>query len=160
MSIKIGDKVPSVGLKRLGKSGLEEVRTDKLFEGKKVVLFSVPGAYTPACSNEHLPGYVANAAAIKAKGVDEIICLAVNDPFVMKAWGEAHGATDKVTMLPDGNGEFTKALGLTQDVSAAGLGTRGKRFSMIVVNGKVTSLDVEPGKAVDVSSAGSCLLKL
>ncbi len=160
MSIKVGDKIPSVSLKRLGAGGLEEVQTDKLFEGKKVVLFSVPGAYTPTCSNEHLPGYVAKAEEIKGKGVDEIICLAVNDPFVMKAWGDVHQAEGKVTMLPDGNGAFTEALGLTQDVSVAGLGTRGQRFSLIVENGEVTAVDVEPGKGLDVSSANSCLLKL
>lgn len=158
MTIKAGDQVPAVTLKHLSDGGLAEVNTGELFKGKKVVLFSVPGAYTPTCSNEHLPGYVAKAEEIKAKGVDEIVCLAVNDPWVMQAWGEAHNAGGKVTMLPDGNGEFTKALGLTQDIGAAGLGTRGKRFSMVVDNGVVKTVNVEEGKGVSVSGADACLI--
>ena len=136
MSIKIGDKVPNVTLKRLGEGGMEAVSTGEFFAGKKIVLFSVPGAFTPTCSQEHLPGYLANAEAIKANGVDDIGCLAVNDPFVMAAWGTANEAEGKVTMLPDGNGEFTGAMGLTQDISVAGLATRGKRFSMLINMGK------------------------
>jgi peroxiredoxin len=160
MTIKVGDKVPSVTVKRLGAGGLEDVDTGALFQGRKVVLFSVPGAYTPTCSAEHLPGYVARAEAIKAKGVDEIVCLAVNDPWVMQAWGDAHGASGKVTMLPDGNGEFTKALGLEQDLSGATLGVRGKRFSMIIDDGVVKSLEVEAAKGVSVSGADACLVQL
>lgn len=160
MTIKVGDQVPSVNLKRLGPDGLQDVNTGELFKGRKVVLFSVPGAFTPTCSKEHLPGYVAKADQIKAKGVEEIVCLAVNDPFVMQAWAEAQGAGNKVMMLPDGNGEFTKALGLDQDISAAGLGVRGKRFSMLVNDGKVESLDVEEGKGVTVSGADACMTKL
>ncbi|MFW6051403.1 MAG: peroxiredoxin [Myxococcota bacterium] len=161
MAIKVGDKVPSVTLKRLGDGGMEDVRTDDLFGGKKVVLFSVPGAFTPTCSNTHLPGFVAKADELKAKGVDEIVCLAVNDPFVMKAWGDAHGAQGKVTMLPDGNGELTRKLGLEMDGSGAGLGTRGKRFSMLVEDGVVKSLDVEEkASEVTVSGAEACLRAL
>jgi peroxiredoxin len=160
MTIKVGDKVPSVTVKRLGAGGLEDVDTGALFQGRKVVLFSVPGAYTPTCSAEHLPGYVARAEAIKAKGVDDIVCLAVNDPWVMQAWGDAHGAAGKVTMLPDGNGAFTKALGLEQDLSGATLGVRGKRFSMIVDDGVVESLEIETAKGVSVSGADACLVQL
>lgn len=160
MTIKIGDRVPSVTLKRLGEGGLQDVKTDDLFGGRKVVLFSVPGAYTPTCSKEHLPGFIARADDIKAKGVDEIVCLAVNDPFVMKAWADAQGATGKVEMLPDGNGELTKAMGLEQNLSVANLGVRGKRFSMLVDDGVVKSLDVEEGKGVTVSGADACLTKL
>ena len=137
-----------------------DVDTGALFQGRKVVLFSVPGAYTPTCSAEHLPGYVARAEAIKAKGVDDIVCLAVNDPWVMQAWGDAHGAAGKVTMLPDGNGAFTKAMGLEQDLSGATLGVRGKRFSMIVDDGVVESLEVETSKGVSVSGADACLVQL
>jgi glutaredoxin/glutathione-dependent peroxiredoxin len=161
MSINIGDKIPAVTLKRLGDGGMQDVDTGTYFQGKKVVLFSVPGAFTPTCSNSHLPGYVEHADEIRAQGVDEIICLAVNDPFVMKAWGEQKGADGKVTMLPDGNGELTRALGLDVDISKAGLGTRGKRFSMTIVDGVVKSLEVEdnPG-VVEVSGAAACLARL
>ena len=158
MTIKAGDQVPAVTLKHLGDGGLAEVNTGELFKGKRVVLFSVPGAYTPTCSKEHLPGYVAKAGEIRNKGIDEIVCLAVNDPWVMKAWGDAHGAEGKVTMLPDGNGEFTAAMGLTQDIGAAGLGTRGKRFSMVIDDGVVKTLNVEEGKGVSVSGADTCLI--
>lgn len=160
MTIQVGDSVPSVTLRRIGASGVEEVATDDLFKGRKVVLFSVPGAFTPTCSREHLPGFVARADELRAQGVDEIVCLAVNDPFVMKAWAEAQGAEGKVSMLPDGNGTLTKAMGLEQDIRAAGLGIRGKRFSMLVEDGTVKSLDVEEGKGVTVSGADACLAKL
>ena len=160
MTIKVGDSVPNVTLKRLGEGGMEEVETGKLFGGRKVVLFSVPGAFTPTCHKEHLPGFVSRADEIKAKGVDEIVCLAVNDPFVMKEWAAVQGADGKVSMLPDWDGSFTKALGLTQDISVAGLGTRGKRFSMLVEDGVVKSLDVEEGKGVSVSGADACLTGL
>lgn len=159
MSINVGDKVPAVTLKRLGEGGLEAVNTGEFFAGRSVVLFSVPGAYTPTCSQTHLPGFIENADALKARGVDEIVCLAVNDPFVMAAWADAQGAGDAVTMLPDGNGEFTKAMGLDQDISAAGLGVRGKRFAMVIEDGVVKSLDIEEGKGVTVSGAQACLAK-
>ena len=160
MTIKVGDRIPSVSLKRLGDAGLADVTTDALFTGRKVVLFSVPGAFTPTCSNEHLPGFVARADQLLGSGVDEIVCLAVNDPFVMKAWADAHGADGKVSMLPDWNGELTRAMGLDQDISVAGLGVRGKRFAMVVEDGVVESLDVEEGKGVTVSGADACLLKV
>lgn len=157
MSISVGDQFPSVTVKRLGDGGMEDVDTGALTKGRKVVLFGVPGAYTPTCHKEHLPGYINRADDLKSKGVDEIVCLSVNDPFVMKAWGEETGASGKVTMLPDGNGAITEALGLGVDMSGAGLGTRCKRFSMVVDDGKVTTLNVEenPGK-LDVSSAEKC----
>ena len=129
--------------------------------GKKVVLFAVPGAYTPTCHKTHLPGYLANADSIKGKGVDEIVCLSVNDPFVMSAWGNDLNAGGKVTMLPDGNGALTKALGLEMDGSGAGLGTRSKRFSMTIEDGVVKSLEVEEkASEVTVSGAESCLVSL
>jgi len=160
MSIQVGDKIPEAKFKQLTAEGLGEVSTDELFAGRSVVLFSVPGAYTPTCSKEHLPGFVDKAEDIKSKGVDEIVCLSVNDPFVMQAWGSEHDADGKVRMLADWNGAFTEALGLSQDISAAGLGVRGKRFSMRVKDGVVETLDVEDGKGVTVSGAASCLSKL
>jgi peroxiredoxin len=153
MTIKVGDTVPAVKLKRLGADGMEEIDTGEMFKGKTVALFSVPGAYTPTCSAQHLPSFIDNMDALKAKGVDEIVCTAVNDPFVMDAWGKDKGAAGKVTMLPDGNGEFAKALGLTMDGSGFGLGTRGQRFSMLVKDGKVEALYVEEPGAYRVSSA-------
>ena len=160
MTIQVGDKVPEVTLKRLTADGMAEVNTAEFFKGRTVVLFSVPGAYTPTCSKEHLPGFVARADEIKAKGIDEIVCLAVNDPFVMLAWGNEQGAEGKVTMLPDGNGDFTRAMGLTQDISVAGLGVRGKRFCMRIKDGVVETLDIEEGKGVTVSGADQCLVRL
>lgn len=160
MTINVGDAVPSVKLKRLGASGMEEVDTGEFFKGKKVVLFSVPGAYTPTCSAKHLPGFVGRADDIKGKGVDDIVCLAINDPFVMKSWGADHNADGKVTMLPDWDGAFTTALGLTQDISVAGLGVRGKRFRMTLEDGVVKTLEVEEGKDVTVSGADACLTNL
>ncbi|MCH9683590.1 MAG: peroxiredoxin [Deltaproteobacteria bacterium] len=160
MSIKVGDKIPEIKLKWLTADGMSEVNTAELFAGRTVVLFSVPGAYTPTCSMEHLPGFISRAGDIKGKGVDDIICLAVNDPFVMMSWGKEQGAEGKVTMLPDWHGDFSSAMGLTQDISVAGLGVRGKRFSMRVVDGVVQSLDVEEGKGVSVSGADQCLVNL
>jgi glutaredoxin/glutathione-dependent peroxiredoxin len=160
MAIKVGDSIPVVTLKRLGKDGPVEIDTGEFFQNRKVVLFSVPGAFTPTCSNEHLPGFVARAGELKAKGIDAIACLSVNDPWVMKAWGAAHDPEEKIDLLPDGNAAFTKALGLEQDLSGAGLGVRGKRFSMIVDNGVVASIGVEEGKGVTVSGADACLHEL
>lgn len=161
MTVKIGETLPNIVLKRFGESGLEDVSTSSLFANKKVVLFGVPGAYTPSCAQKHLPGYVNNASSIKAKGVDEIICVAVNDPFVMKAWGESAAASGKVTMLPDWKAEFTGAMGLTFDASGAGLGTRAKRFSMVVENGVVTDLQIEETPSnVELSGAEACLVRL
>ena len=152
MSIEVGQSIPSCTLKTMTDNGPADITTADIFDGKKVVLFAVPGAFTPGCSMTHLPGYVVNADKIKASGVDTIVCMAVNDAFVMGAWGKAQNA-EEILMLADGNGEFTKALGLELDGSGFGLGTRSQRFAMIVENGKVTHLNVEPGPGVDVSSA-------
>jgi len=152
MTIKVGDRIPSVNLKKMGEKGPEGISTDEIFNGKKVVLFAVPGAFTPTCSAAHLPGYVVNADKIKAKGVDTIVCMSVNDAFVMGAWGKSQNA-EELLMLADGNAELTQALGLTLDGSGFGLGLRSQRFAMVVDNGVVTHLHVEPGPGLDVSSA-------
>lgn len=160
MTIKIGDRIPSVKLKHVTADGVSEIDTAQLFGGKRVVLFSVPGAFTPTCSKEHLPGYVARADEIRAKGVDDIVCLSVNDHFVMKAWADDQKVGDKVSLLADGSAAFTKEMGLAQDLGAAGLGERGKRFSMLVEDGVVKSLDIENAPGVSVSGADACLTKL
>ncbi|MEM8560729.1 MAG: peroxiredoxin [Pseudomonadota bacterium] len=152
MSIKIGDKIPSSTLQTMGEEGPKDISTDAIFSGKKVLLFAVPGAFTPGCSLTHLPGYVVNADKIKAKGVDTIACMSVNDAFVMGAWGEAQNA-EAILMLGDGNADFTSALGLELDGRGFGMGTRSQRFAMLVEDGTVTQLNVEPGAGVDVSSA-------
>lgn len=152
MTIKAGDKIPSSTLKTMGEKGPTDISTDDIFAGKKVLLFAVPGAFTPGCSVTHLPGYVVNADKIKARGVDTIACMAVNDAFVMDAWGKAQNA-EELLMLADGNGDFTAALGLELDGRGFGLGTRSQRFAMIVDDGTVTHLNVESGPGVDVSSA-------
>lgn len=159
MTIKVGDKIPAVTLKTMGAEGPVNITTDEIFAGKKVVLFAVPGAFTPGCSLTHLPGYVVNADKIKAKGVDTIACMAVNDAFVMDAWGKAQNA-EELLMLADGNGDFTTALGLELDGTGFGLGKRSQRFAMVVDNGTVTELNVEPGAGVDVSSADSMMALL
>lgn len=143
MAIKQGDKLPAGKFRVMGPDGQKEISTDEIFKGKKVVFFAVPGAYTPTCSKQHLPSYVANYDKIKAQGVDTIACMAVNDAFVMDAWGKSQNVGDKVLMLADGNGEFAHALGLEFDVSKAGLGTRSKRFSMIVNDGVVEKLNID-----------------
>ncbi len=152
MTIKVGDKIPTCTLKTMGEKGPTDISTGEIFAGKKVLLFAVPGAFTPGCSVTHLPGYVVNADKIKAKGVDTIACMSVNDAFVMGAWGKAQNA-EELLMLADGNGDFTKALGLELDGRGFGLGTRSQRFAMIVENGVISHLNVEPGPGVDVSSA-------
>jgi peroxiredoxin len=157
MSIKVGDKIPSVTLKHLTADGMAEINTNDIFKGRKVVMFAVPGAFTPTCSARHLPGFIDNAEALRAKGVDQVVCMAVNDPFVMKAWGEKHGAGDKVMMLPDGNGELTGKLGLEMDATGYGLGKRSRRFALVVDDGKVTKVAVEEGGGLDVSSAEKIL---
>ena len=161
MTINVGDKIPSVTLKQLTPEGVKEVTTDEIFGGKKVVLFAVPGAFTPACSQRHLPGFVERAADIKAKGVDEIACVAVNDAFVMGAWGREQKTEGKVRMLADGSGDLVRALGLELDLSKGGLGIRSQRYSMLVDNGVVKSLNIEkqPGQ-VDVSGAEAMLRAL
>ncbi|MEQ9463456.1 MAG: peroxiredoxin [Haliea sp.] len=159
MTIKVGDKIPSSTLKTMGEKGPVDITTDEIFKGKKVLLFAVPGAFTPGCSVTHLPGYVVNADKIKAKGVDTIACVAVNDAFVMDAWGKAQNA-EELLMLGDGNGDFTAALGLELDGTGFGLGKRSQRFAMIVENGTVTHLNVEPGPGIDVSSADTMMALL
>ena len=161
MAIKAGESLPlDLKLKEMGDSGPKDVSVGDIFKGKKVVLFAVPGAFTPTCSMKHLPGFLEQAAAIRAKGVDEIVCLSVNDAFVMGAWGKANSAAGKVRMLADGNGDFTKAVGLPLDASGFGMGTRSQRYAMIVTDGKVQELLVEPGGGLNVSSAESVLSKL
>ena len=159
MTIAVGDTLPDVTLIKPTADGPEKVQSSDFFAGRKVALFSVPGAFTPTCSAKHLPGFVEKAAELKARGVDEIACTAVNDPFVMGAWGARDGSSD-VTMLADGNGEFAKALGLTMDGSGFGLGLRGSRWSMVVNDGKVEQLNLEQGGAFEVSSAEHMLGQL
>jgi len=160
MTIKVGDQMPKGQFTRRGANGPEPVTTDSLFNGKKVVLFSVPGAFTPTCSAKHLPGFLNNLEQLKAKGVDTVACMAVNDVFVMKAWGESSKAAGKIEMLADGNGEYARALGLELDASKFGMGTRSKRFSVIVDNGTVKQLNIEPPGEFGVSSAESALKQL
>ena len=143
MAIKQGDKLPAGKFRTMGPEGPKEVSTDEVFKGKKVVLFSVPGAFTPTCSKQHLPSYLTNYDKIRGQGVDTIACMAVNDAFVMDAWGKDKGVGSKILMLADGNGEYTKAIGLELDGSKFGLGTRGKRFSMIVTDGVVEKLNID-----------------
>ena len=159
MAIQAGDKVPSVNLQHMGADGVETISSDDLFAGKKVVLFALPGAFTPTCSAAHLPGYVVASDDLLAKGVDRIVCLSVNDAFVMDAWGKAQNA-EALVMLADGNGELTAALDLELDGSGFGLGTRSQRFAMIVEDGTVTHLNVEDGPGVDVSSAETMMALL
>jgi peroxiredoxin len=160
MTIKVGDKIPSVKLKQMTPEGVKEVSTDDFFKGKKVVLFAVPGAFTPTCSAKHVPGFVQNDAALKAKGVDAVACLSVNDAFVMGAWGKDQKADGKVVMLADGNGDFTRAVGLEFDATANGLGKRSKRYAMVIDNGVVKTLNVEAPGAFEVSSAEAILKTL
>lgn len=161
MTIAVGYAFPAVTLKRLGAGGMEDFDLGAFLADKKVVIFAVPGAFTPTCAQKHLPGYVAQADAIKAKGIDAILCLSVNDPFVMKHWGEVAGAEGKVIMVPDGNAELVQKLGLTLDGSGAGLGLRAQRFMMVVDHGKVAELQVEPvASDVELSGADVCLARL
>jgi glutaredoxin/glutathione-dependent peroxiredoxin len=161
MTIQVGDRLPSVNLKQLTTDGIKDVPLEEVTGGKKVVLFAVPGAFTPTCSEKHLPGFVDQAEAITAKGVDAIVCVAVNDPFVMSAWEKARNVGGKVRMLSDGNAELARALGLDFDGSGVGLGTRSKRYAMIVDDGVVQTLLVEdaPGQA-EKSSAAAILTAL
>ncbi len=160
MTIKVGDKVPSATLMQMKGGAPQPVKTDDLFSGKKVVVFGLPGAFTPTCSAKHLPGYVEHADELKKKGVDQIACVSVNDAFVMGAWGDQQGAGDKVAMLADGNGDFTRALGLEMDATRFGMGKRSQRFSMVVDNGVVKEINVEEPGAFSVSSADHVLKQL
>ena len=160
-AVNVGDKVPSTTIRMMGADGRPAATTtDEYFKGKKVVLFAVPGAFTPTCSAKHLPSFVEKASDIKAKGVDAIACIAVNDVFVMDAWGKSSKAAGKVEMLSDGNGELAKAMGLELDASGGGLGQRCQRFAMIVDDGKITQLNVEAPGAFEVSSADYVLGQL
>lgn len=159
MTISVGDRIPDVTLVKATENGPEKIQSGEYFKGKKVALFSVPGAFTPTCSARHLPGYVDKAADLKAKGVDEIACTAVNDAFVMGAWNKNAGSED-ITMLADGNGEFAEAVGLTMDGSGFGLGKRGQRYSMIIEDGVVKELNVEQPGDFSVSSAEHMLGQL
>ena len=159
MTIAIGDRIPDVKLMMAGEAGPEAVQSSDFFKGKRVALFSVPGAFTPTCSAKHLPGYVDNAAALKAKGIDEIACTAVNDAFVMGAWNKASGSAD-ITMLADGNGEFAKAVDLVMDGSGFGMGSRGQRFALVVNDGSVEQVFVEAPGEFKVSSAEHVLSQL
>ena len=156
MTIQVGDKFPSVTLKHLTSNGMQEVNTDDLLKGKKAVLFAVPGAFTPTCSAKHLPGFVQRADEFKAKGY-EVICMAVNDPFVMEAWGQSANVGDKILMLPDGNGTLTRELGLEMDATGHSLGKRSKRFAMVIDDGVVKAVNVEAPGAFEVSSADAIL---
>ena len=167
MTIKVGDRLPAGTLSEYVEVATEacpigpnQFQIDALTKGKKVVLFGLPGAFTPTCSGKHVPGYVEHFGDLKAKGVDEIVCISVNDAFVMGAWGEQQGAGDKVAMLADGNGDFTRALGLEMDASRFGMGKRSQRFSMVVDDGVVKALNVEEPGAFSVSSADHVLKQL
>lgn len=159
--IKVGDKVPSATLRTMGPEGPKAVTTDELFApGKKIVVFALPGAFTPTCSAKHVPGFVADADKFKAKGVDAIACISVNDAFVMGAWGKDQKAGDKVMMLGDGAAEFTNAMGLSMDLTKNGMGVRSQRYAMVVKDGKVEQLFVEKPGAFEVSSAENVLKHL
>jgi glutaredoxin/glutathione-dependent peroxiredoxin len=160
MAIKAGDRMPSGTLKTMTKDGPKDVTTDELFKGKRVVLFSVPGAFTPTCDAKHLPGFVQLADQVRAKGVDTIACMAVNDVFVMNAWGKHSGVADKIVMLADGNGHYAKALGLELDASGYGMGTRGQRFAIIVKDGVAEAVNVEAPGQFKVSAAEHVLSQL
>jgi len=160
MTIKAGERMPAGSFTRMTKEGPQKITTDELFKGKKVVLFSVPGAFTPTCDARHLPGFVDLADAIKAKGVDTVACMAVNDVFVMNAWGKHSNTDDKVLMLADGNAEYAKALGLELDASGFGMGIRGQRFALIVKDGVVAHVNVEKPGEFKVSAADFVLAQL
>lgn len=159
MTIKVGDKLPQATFYIIGENGPEPLASEKVFAGKKVVFFALPGAFTPTCSQAHVPGFVVNADDILAKGVDTIVCMSVNDPFVMKAWGEQSNA-EQLLMLSDGNAEFTKAIGLDADISVVGMGVRCGRFAMIVDDGEVKHLAIEEPQKFEVSSAEAIMAAL
>ena len=160
MTIKVGDKLPTISLKYMNKDGMQTATTDDLFKGKKAVLFGLPGAFTPTCSAKHLPGFVTNSEELKKKGVEVIACLSVNDAFVMDAWGKAQNAGEKVLMLADGNAEFAEATGLTMDGTGYGMGKRTSRWAMVLEDGKVKTLNIEAPGAFEVSSAEAVMKAL
>lgn len=160
MSIQVGEKLPDIGLQHKTADGIDTLDNAALFAGKKVVLFAVPGAFTPTCSAKHVPSFVQHAAELKAKGVDTIACVSVNDPFVMEAWGKDQGAGDGVLMLADGSAKFAQAIGLELDLVERGLGMRSQRYAMVVEDGTVTKLFVEEPGAYEVSSAEHVLANL
>lgn len=159
MTISVGDRLPDVELLTLTADGPAPVRTGEVLGKGKVVLFAVPGAFTPGCSNVHLPGFIERNQELRDKGVDTVACVAVNDPFVVGAWGEAHGVGDKILMLADGGAEFTDAMGLSQEIGRLGLGKRSKRYAAVIEDGVVTSLEVDD-RAIDLSTCSNILLKL
>ena len=159
MTIKQGDRVPGGSFKQLTTTGVVDISTDSLLKGKKVALFGLPGAYTPVCSTNHLPNYVDNAEKLRKAGFDTIACISVNDPFVMDAWGKSTGADDKVLMLADADGSFTRAIGLVIDLPAFGLAGRSERYSMIVEDGVVTRLEVEKSVLDHDGSSAACMLR-
>ena len=159
MGVQVGDSIPEATMNIMGDKGPQKITTADIFSGKKVVLFAVPGAFTPTCSAAHLPGYVANADKIKAAGVDAIVCVSVNDAFVMDAWSKGQNA-EEIMMVGDGNGDFTKAMGTVLDGSGFGLGARSTRYSLIAEDGKITALNLEQGGAFEVSSAEAILAAL
>lgn len=158
MAIQQGDKMPAGTFNVMGAEGPKEISADDIFKGKKVVVFSVPGAFTPTCSNQHLPSYLKNYDKVKAQGIDTIACMAVNDVFVMDAWGKDRGVGNKIMMLADGSGDYAKKLGLELDLRDKGLGTRGKRFSMIVKDGIVEKLNIDEGKYELSGAEATCSL--
>ncbi|HZF95826.1 MAG TPA: peroxiredoxin [Allosphingosinicella sp.] len=160
MTIQVGDKLPKANFVKATPDGPQPVDGEEYFRGRRVAIFSVPGAFTPTCSARHLPGFVERIDELKAKGVDEVACTAVNDAFVLQAWAESAGAGDKVTMLADGNGDFAEAIGLTMDGSKFGMGRRGQRWSAIVEDGVVKDLNVEEPGAFNVSSADYMISRL
>ena len=160
MAIKAGDKMPAGSFKVMSKEGPQDLTTDQLFKGKKVVLFSVPGAFTPTCDAKHLPGFVQNSQALKGKGIDTIACMAVNDVFVMNAWGKHSNVGEKIVMLADGNGTYAKALGLEMDGTGFGMGVRGQRFALIVEDGVAKKVFVEAPREFKVSAAEHVLANL
>lgn len=159
MTIAKGDSLPDATFRVVGPEGIETMSTKDVFGGKKVVLFAVPGAFTPTCHLKHLPGFIENTAVFKGKGVDSVVCIAVNDPFVLHAWAEVSGAMDKVTILSDGNAEFTRAIGMDFDGSGIGLGTRSKRYAMVVDDGVVEVLHTEDSPGVAEVSTAEAILK-
>lgn len=160
MTIQAGERMPSGTLKTMTKDGPRDLSTDELFKGRKVVLFSVPGAFTPTCDAKHLPGFVNSVEDFRSKGVDTIACMAVNDVFVMNAWGKHSGADDKVLMLADGNGDYAKALGLELDARGFGMGTRGQRFAIVVEDGVAKQVNVEAPGQFKVSAAEHVLTQV